>query len=566
MDAIWMPLRRLSPRWRRSICGAIYCIFAAVRSGGWWQWLLLANIKAIWSDLNGTLATTRLDNDLHVWHGIRVISGAVLAGVHLGAWTNILMGKPQSATLNRSELVARLRQHDQEHLLRFWDELDATSCEQLARQIGAIDFARIAALFGQTAEKVDWAALARRAVPPPAIRLTDRVGNGPMNDVEARRRGLASLKAGQIGIILVAGGQGSRLGFEHPKGMFPIGPISGASLMQIHLEKALAASRKYGASIPVYMMTSPVTHDEQVEFLSEHNRFGFPTEDLVVFCQGTMPAVDAATGKLLLAGKDSLFLSPDGHGGTVAALASSGAIKDMRRRGIEHLFYCQVDNPLTPICDPEFIGYHLLADSELTSMAVAKQGPKDKVGNFVAVDGRVQVIEYSDFPDDVADQRLADNALAFWAGSIAIHVFAVSFLERGLALKDALPFHIANKKVPHIDDRGRRIEPTKPNALKFERFIFDLLPHAENPLVVEFVEADVFAPVKNAPGADRDTPEYVQQFMSNQHRRWLQAAGVRVAENIAVEISPLWALDAESVTARPDLPQSIDKPTYLSDR
>ena len=149
----------------------------------------------------------------------------------------------------------------------------------------------------------------------------------------------------------VAGGQGSRLGFDHPKGMYPIGPVSGASLLQIHFEKALAAARRYGAAVPIYMMTSPVTHDEQVAFLDEHNRFGLPADDVVLFCQGTMPAVDAATGKLLLAAKDSLFLSPDGHGGTVAALAASGAIEHMRRRGIEHLFYLQVDNPLTPIGD-----------------------------------------------------------------------------------------------------------------------------------------------------------------------------------------------------------------------
>ena len=155
------------------------------------------------------------------------------------------------------------------------------------------------------------------------------------------------------------------------------------------------------------------------------------------------------TGKLLLAAKDSLFLSPDGHGGTVAALAASGAIEHMRRRGIEHLFYLQVDNPLTPICDPEFIGYHLLADSELTSMAIAKQTPQDRLGVFAMIDGQMQVIEYSDLPDDVAEQRDASGSLKFWAGSIAVHVFSVAFLERALALKDALPFHIARKKVPY---------------------------------------------------------------------------------------------------------------------
>jgi UDP-N-acetylglucosamine/UDP-N-acetylgalactosamine diphosphorylase len=311
-------------------------------------------------------------------------------------------------------------------------------------------------------------------------------------------------------------------------------------------------------------MTSPVTHEEQTAFLERHNRFGLPADDLIIFCQGTMPALDATTGQLLLAEKDAVFLSPDGHGGTVAALARSGAIDDMRRRGIEHLFYLQVDNPLTPIGDAEFIGYHLLAESDLTSMAVAKQTPHDRVGNFAMIDGRMHVIEYSDLPDDVAGKRDRGGGLAFWAGSIAVHMFSVAFLERALALKDALPFHLARKKVPYIGEAGRLIEPQQPNALKFERFIFDLLPHARNPLVVEYAEADVFAPLKNAPGAERDTPDYVQWYMLAQHRTWLEAAGTRVAENVPVEISPLWALDAEGVAARHDLPRVIEEETYLN--
>jgi UDP-N-acetylglucosamine/UDP-N-acetylgalactosamine diphosphorylase len=317
--------------------------------------------------------------------------------------------------------------------------------------------------------------------------------------------------------------------------------------------------------MPVYMMTSPVTHEEQAEYLEHHGRFGLPADELMLFCQGTMPAVDASSGKLLLAEKGELFLSPDGHGGTIAALAASGAIDDMRDRGIEHLFYFQVDNPLVPIGDAEFIGYHLLANSELTSMAVAKQTPQDRLGNFVLIDGRLQVVEYSDFPADVAEKKNANGGLVFWAGSIAVHMFNVAFLERALALKDALPFHIAKKKVSHVDEAGRLIEPTQPNALKFERFIFDLLPHAKNPLVVEYAEEEVFAPLKNAPGAERDTPEYVQRFMVAQHRKWLQAAGTRVAHGVQVEISPLWALDARGVSARNDRPKVIDRPTYLAE-
>jgi UDP-N-acetylglucosamine/UDP-N-acetylgalactosamine diphosphorylase len=464
----------------------------------------------------------------------------------------------------KSELRERLQRFGQEHLLQFWDELDESARGRLKAQIEAIDLERISQLFREGAGSCDWAAMARRATPPPAMRLADRQGGGGrFSASDARRVATEALAAGKVGVLLVAGGQGSRLGFDHPKGMYQIGPVSGASLLQIHFEKALAVARRYGASMPVYMMTSPATHDEQVEFLGQHERFGLPKDDVVLFCQGTMPAVDAQTGKLLLAEKDSLFLSPDGHGGTVAALEANGAIEHMRRRGIEHLFYLQVDNPLTPIGDLEFIGYHLLAKSELTSMAVAKQTPKDRVGVFAMIDGQMQVIEYSDLPDDVAEERDSTGSLKFWAGSIAVHVFSVAFLERALALKDALPFHVARKKVPYVDEAGKVVEPKEPNALKFERFIFDLVPHARNPLVVEFAEAEVFAPLKNAPGAERDTPEYVKKYMVAQHRGWLEAAGTRVAEDVAVEISPLWALDAERVAGREDRPAAIEHATYF---
>jgi UDP-N-acetylglucosamine/UDP-N-acetylgalactosamine diphosphorylase len=236
----------------------------------------------------------------------------------------------------------------------------------------------------------------------------------------------------------------------------------------------------------------------------------------------------------------------------------------MRRRGVEHLFYLQVDNPLTPIGDAEFIGYHLLAGSELTSMAIAKQTPQDRLGVFATIDGRMQVIEYSDMPEEVAAERDTTGSLKFWAGSIAVHVFSVAFLERALVLKDALPFHIARKKVPHLDADGKLVEPKQPNALKFERFIFDLLPHANHPLVVEFAEAEVFAPLKNAPGAEKDTPEYVQRFMASQHRKWLEAAGTHIERDAVVEISPLWALDADGVSKRGDRPMAIDRSTYLA--
>jgi UDP-N-acetylglucosamine/UDP-N-acetylgalactosamine diphosphorylase len=472
-----------------------------------------------------------------------------------------------TAAINKSELEALLQPHNQLHVLQFWEQLDAAGRAQLAEQVRSIDFDLLDSLFRDEIDQPDWAELARQASPPPAVRLHERApgATNPLNITAeaARRAGVAALEAGEVGVILVAGGQGSRLGFEKPKGMYPIGPLSKATLAQIHLEKIRAIAKRHGKSTPLYMMTSPVTHDDTLEFLADNAHFGLAKDDLFVFCQGTMPAVDAKTGQVLLEAKDSIFLSPDGHGGTVAALGASGAFDHMRRRGIKHLFYFQVDNPLAPICDAELIGFHILAKSELTSLAIAKQSPQERLGNFVMINDRVSIIEYSDFPDDVAEQRDANGQLVYWAGSVAIHVFDVAFLERSLRLKDTLPFHVARKKAEYVGDDGQLVKPSEPNALKFERFIFDLLPHAERPIVVEYAEEEAFAPLKNASGAPKDTPEYVHKFLLEQHRRWLEAAGAHVAPGVDVEISPLYALDADEVAKRVKAGTRFERSEYL---
>jgi UDP-N-acetylglucosamine/UDP-N-acetylgalactosamine diphosphorylase len=332
--------------------------------------------------------------------------------------------------------------------------------------------------------------------------------------------------------------------------MFPIGPISQRSLFAIHVEKIVALGRRYGVRIPLYLMTSPATHQETVAFFAEKGRFGLPEDDLRVFCQGTMPAVDAASGKLLLERQERIFQSPDGHGGMLAALARSGALDDMRRRGIEQLFYFQVDNPLVDVGGPESVGYHLLCGSELSTQVVAKQEPLEKVGNVVEVDGRLRIIEYSDLPETTARRRNADGSLAIWAGSIGVHVMERSFLQRVADRGDGLPFHRAAKKVAFVDAAGKRIEPKQPNAVKFERFIFDLLPWAENAVVIEVDPERSFAPLKNAPGEKKDTAAWVQAQMVALWNQWLRQAGATVAKGVVVEINPLFALDAAELARK----------------
>jgi UDP-N-acetylglucosamine/UDP-N-acetylgalactosamine diphosphorylase len=466
----------------------------------------------------------------------------------------------------KQDLHRHLEPHDQTHLLAHWEDLAAHEQQHLANQIREIDFPLVSRLHRGGGSAADCADLIQRAEAPPAYRLN---GEGRTCSVEeVRKRGEAAIAAGKVGTILVAGGQGTRLGFDHPKGMFPIGPISGASLFQIMFEKVIALSRRHGVRIPLYVMTSPATHEETVEHLRSQNNFGMPAEDVRIFCQGTMPAIDMHSGKLLLEEKGSIFKSPDGHGGTLAALVKSGSLIDAKRRGIEQFYYCQIDNPLVSMCDPEFLGYHLLSGAEVSTQVVAKRGLRDKVGNVVVVDGQLQVIEYSElnpFPDDVIARKTPDGKPIFWAGNIAVHVFDRKFLERVSDQADGLPFHIANKAVPHIDPQGNLVEPEKPNAIKFERFIFDLLPAARHGIVVEVDEAKTFAPLKNASTEKTDTKETVQAARMAVEREWLRAAGIEVVDNIAIEISPLFALDAEDVEKQAArLPKRIDQVTYLS--
>ena len=277
-----------------------------------------------------------------------------------------------------------------------------------------------------------------------------------------------------------------------------------------------------------------------------------------------MPAVDASTGRILLAKQSEVAFSPDGHGGMLAALVRSGGFADIKRRGLQHLFYFQVDNPLVEMCDPLFLGHHILAHSEASTLAIAKTDPLERVGNIVQLDGRTQIIEYSDLPAEVAQARNADGSLRFWAGNTAVHAFAVEFLNRVSQDQLQLPFHIALKKVPYIDAAGGTVEPAEPNAFKFERFIFDLLPVAERSIVVETDARRTFAPVKNPPGAAKDSPDTCRAAMMALHREWLTAAGAKIDPNVPVEISPLFALDEKELRTKIDSETAVDRPTYFA--
>lgn len=450
-----------------------------------------------------------------------------------------------------AELLHRLRTHGQTHVLAGWERLSPAERAALIGQLSAIDFAELLALARKGHET--------------AAPLTDDIAPLPVAEAEAapaeRALGEEALRRGEVAALIVAGGQGSRLGFEKPKGMFSVGPVSGASLFQIHVEKLLALSRRYRKPVPFLVMTSPATDAETRAYFEENRYFGLDPESVTFFRQGTMPSVSARGHRLLLEERGRLFLSPNGHGGTLTALAESQVLGALRERGIKHVFYFQVDNPLLRICDPGFVGRHIANRSEASSKVVFKESPGEKVGVFAVMGGRCGMIEYSDLPPELAGEREPDGTLRFRAGNPAIHLFSVEFLAR-VTGTGGLPYHVARKAVPHFDpESGEMIDPgPEPNALKFERFIFDALPLAERWLAVEARREEEFAPLKNAEGAD--SPETVREAQLALHARWLADAGIATAGH-PVEVSPLFALDVEELKAKLTGEFEVKGPTHL---
>jgi UDP-N-acetylglucosamine/UDP-N-acetylgalactosamine diphosphorylase len=363
------------------------------------------------------------------------------------------------------------------------------------------------------------------------------------------------ISRGKVAALTVAGGQGTRLGFDGPKGNFPISPVRHKTLFRIFAETIRAVAQRYGATCPWYVMTSPMNHTQTVGIFRADNYYGLDAKDIFIFQQGTLPNF-AFDGRILLEDKARIARSPDGHGGCIRALARSGALADMKRRGVEFISYWQVDNPLVKLFDPLFIGLHALAGAEMSSKAVIKNEPKEKVGNFCLIDGKVTVIEYSDLPDELAERRRPDGSLVFELGSIAIHIISTGFVEKLNTEGHSLPLHRAVKKIAHVDLQGHRVEPKQPNGIKLESFIFDALPVARESIILQISRTEQFAPVKNVAG--EDSVEVTRRMMVERAAAWLESAGVTVPRqpdgsvDCLLEIAPSFALDQADVPAKRD--------------
>ncbi|MCL4691177.1 MAG: UTP--glucose-1-phosphate uridylyltransferase [Candidatus Hydrogenedentes bacterium] len=445
-----------------------------------------------------------------------------------------------------------LAAYDQEHVLRYWDDLSGDARENLAGQIAAIDLPLTERLVNAWVRNDPPPEVFNRIDPVPTI----PVANAARKDAqEAWDAGEAALRAGRVGMLLVAGGQGTRLGYDGPKGAYPVGPITGRSLFAYHADKILHAQRKYDCVLPWYIMVSDTNREETRAFFKENEFFGLRETDVYFFTQRMVPCVDDR-GKFMLDEPGNLAMNPNGHGGVIPAVVENGMADDAKQRGVDTLSYFQVDNWALKVADPYFIGYHILGKGQMSSKIHRKTEVRESVGVHCLCDGEYRTIEYSEL--DIYPQLLetdAEGHPVYYAGNPAIHMITVGFIEDVFSRFESFPWHRAHKKIPYINESGERVEPEKPNGYKFETFVFDALRFTgHDPIALEIDRAGEYTPIKQFSGAN--SVEAARESQSELWARWLEAAGYAVPRDadgkvtIQIEISPQFAFSQHEFVER----------------
>jgi len=461
--------------------------------------------------------------------------------------------------------VKRVESAGHAYVLRWLDDLTEQQCAAFLDQLASVDFERVrelASLLGPAVAQTR--AVTPDAVGPAEVERLPRTPDETERDQQAVRFGREALQQDRVAALVVAGGQGTRLGFDAPKGTFPITPVRNKTLFQVQAEKLLAARRRYGCRLPWLVMTSPTNDAETRAFFAEHDHFGLGEDSVHFFAQKVNPIL-SADGRMLLEQKGALMVGPDGHGGVFEALLASGVLDALQEAGHDLISYFQVDNPLVPLADERFLGHHLAREADFSCKVIPKRDPSEGLGVAVLREGRPEIVEYIDLPQDMANERTPEGELRYLFGSIAVHIVGAGFARRMGGEKDALPWHVARKKYAALDEQGQKSEQSPRECYKFERFVFDCLSHAGGCAFVEVDRADEFAPVKNAQG--QDSPQSCREMMKAQWLRWLRAAGADTsaldAPDALLEISPLYACDADELAAQLPPRFRASSPTVL---
>jgi UDP-N-acetylglucosamine/UDP-N-acetylgalactosamine diphosphorylase len=454
--------------------------------------------------------------------------------------------------LTEREARERLEEHGQGHLLRFWESLNDEGRQALLGQLATIDFPLMNRLVEEWVLNEPPPESFERIEPIPIIPVAD---SARPDAREAWDAGEEALRAGRVGLLLVAGGQGTRLGFDGPKGAYPIGPVSKRSIFAFHAEKIRNIQERYGCTLPWYIMVSETNEDSTRAFFRDHGFFGLEKADIVFFRQRMVPCVDDA-GKFMLDAPGNLAMNPNGHGGVIPAVVENGLAKDARERGVDTLSYFQVDNWAVKVADPYFIGYHVLGDGEMSSKVHKKNQPREAVGVHCLCDGEYRAIEYSEL--DIYPQLLEmddEGNLVHPAGNPAIHILSIGFIERVYNNFEAFPWHRAHKKIPYLDENGALVRPEDPNGYKFETFVFDALRFIQHePIALMIARHGEYTPIKTFEGSNSVQAAWKSQ--AEYWADWLDAAGHTVPRGrdgvptVKIEISPQFALTKEEAVER----------------
>ncbi|KZW00467.1 putative UDP-N-acetylglucosamine pyrophosphorylase [Exidia glandulosa HHB12029] len=459
----------------------------------------------------------------------------------------------------------------QGHLFAFWDKLSAQEKDELAEQLAALDVDRVNRIYHKAVSSdspVEPSVPREPIAPLPDDAFDSTLDASPEQIAQWRDTGLRAIARGEVGVLLMAGGQGTRLGSSAPKGCYDIGLPSHKSLFELQAQRIaslqrLAAQLADGkpAVIPWYIMTSGPTRPETVAFFEKHQFFGLQPDNVIFFEQGTLPCL-SMDGKILLETHSRVAVAPSGNGGLYAALReplspshpTHTVMSDLKDRKIQFLHTYGVDNCLVRVADPVFLGSCITKSCDCGAKVVRKTSPTESVGVVVcrgtSSPPKYEVVEYSEISSEDAHRKDAKkpNELAFRAANIVNHFYATSFLSAEESFEDQMAFHIARKKIPCIDTAsGEALKPSKPNGMKLELFVFDVFPFAQQFNCLEVAREDEFSPLKNAPGTGSDDPETSRRDLLAQHKRWLVAAGAKVADGVEVEISPLVSYAGEGL-------------------
>ena len=411
------------------------------------------------------------------------------------------------------EVIAILKEYGQEHIIKFLENLNPQEKEELENQILKIDFHQLTELYENAKKPVE--------IKENKIEKIDYIDKQKMNIIQKEELadlGGSIVSSGKYAVVTMAGGQGSRLEHPGPKGTFRLDVYGkGKYLFEILVDNLKEANKKYQTTIPWYIMTSKENHDETYQFLEKNNYFGYDKNYVTLFMQGELPLV-SLDGKLLIGKNKLVKLASDGNGGTFASLRLSGALADMKERGIEWVFIGSVDNVLLKMVDTVLLGFAIDKGVQIASKSIVKANPHEKVGVFCKMNGHPKVIEYSELPEKMAEEIDDNGELRYGESHVMCNLFTIDAIEE--ISKQPLIYHSAIKKNSYLDENGKEVVPTEKNCYKFEAFIFDAFTFFDDIAILRGKREEDFAPVKNKEGVDspKTAKELYEKYWNSMQR------------------------------------------------